>query len=44
MELIAVAALLRMEELISVDDVFERKTILRTIDSSGGGTISGITE
>jgi len=44
MELTVVAALLRTEELVSVDDVLGRKSILGTIDSSGGGTASGITE
>jgi len=44
MELVAVAALLRTEELVSVDDVLERKSILGTINSSRGGTVSGITE
>jgi len=44
MELAVVAALLRTEELVSVDDVLGRKSILGTIDSSGGGTTSGITE
>ena len=32
MELVAVAALLRMEELVLVGDVLRRKSILRTID------------
>jgi len=40
MELVAVAALLRTEELVSVDDVLKRKSILQTMDSS----VSGITE
>ena len=44
MELVAVAALLKMKELVSVGDVLGRKSILRTIDSSGGGTVSRITE
>ena len=39
MELVAVATLLRAEELVSVDDVLGRKSILRIIDSSGGGTV-----
>ena len=33
MELVAVAALLRTVELVSVDDVLGRKNILETIDS-----------
>jgi len=44
MELVAVTALLRTEELISVDDVLRRKSIFRTIVSSGGGMVSGTTE
>jgi len=42
--LIAVVALLKTEELVSVNDVLGSKNILRTIDSSGGGTASGITK
>ena len=34
-------ALLGTEELVSVDDVLRRKSILGAIYSSGGGTISG---
>jgi len=37
MELVVVAALLRTEELVSVDDILGRKSILGTIDSSRGG-------
>ena len=44
MKLVAMAALLRTEELVSVDDVLGRKSILGIIDFSGGGTLSGITE
>ena len=44
MELVAVIALLKMEELVSIDDVLGRKSILGIIDFSGGGTLSGITE
>ena len=33
MELVAVTALLRTGELVSVDDVLRRKSILGTIDS-----------
>ena len=44
MELIAVAALLRKENLISVSDVIGGKSILGTINSLRGGTVSGITE
>ena len=43
MELITVAALVRTDELVSVDDVLERKSILGKIDSSGG-TASRITK
>ena len=44
MELAAMTALLRTEELASVGDVLGRKNILGTIDSSGGGAVSRITE
>ena len=44
MELVAVVVLLRTKGLVSVDDVLERKSILGTIDSSGGGTVLGVTE
>jgi len=44
MELVAAAVLLMTEELVSVNDVIGRKSILGTINSSGGETISGITE
>jgi len=40
-KLVAVAALLRTEELVLVDDVLGKKSIFEVIDSSGGGTISG---
>ena len=44
MELVTVVTLLEMEELASVDDVLGRMSILGTIDSSGGETISRITK
>ena len=44
MELVAVAALLIMKELVSVSDVLERKSILEIINSSGEEMVSGITE
>ena len=44
MELVAVAALLRTEGLVSIDDDLGRKSILRLINFSGGGMVSGITE
>ena len=44
MELVAVTALLRTEELVLVDDFLRRKSMLGTIDSSGGGTVSEINE
>ena len=44
MESVAITALLRIEELVSVDDVLGRKSILGTTDSSGGGTVSKINE
>jgi len=37
MKLVAVIALLRTEELVSGGNILGRKSILRTIDSSGGG-------
>jgi len=40
MELVAmVATLFRTEELVSVDDVLGWNSILKTIDSSGGGMV-----
>jgi len=39
-----VATLLRINELVLIDDALERKSILGTIDSSGGGIVSRITE
>jgi len=44
MELVTVAILVRTKELVLVDDILERKSILGIIISSGGGTISRITE
>ena len=44
MEFVAVIALLRTKELVSIDDVLRRNSILRTIDSLRGRTVSRITE
>ena len=44
MELVAVAALLRTEGLVSIDDDLGRKSILGLINFSRGGMVSGITE
>ena len=44
MDLVAEVALLMSKELVSIDDVLGRKSILGTIDSLGRGTLSEITD